>query len=163
MRAIQRTKFFRLGLLYGVAGAISAVAACADSLHLDPPGALPRADGGAGVACTSNLECAYPKALCDTVAQTCVECIVASDCSALPGTVCSYESCVCKPPQVHCAGGESDGGPYCVDSCGTGGTGGGGGAGTGGAGTGGAHTSSSSSSSGGEDGGRKVDGGDDAG
>jgi hypothetical protein len=124
MRAIQRTKFFRLGLLYTVAGALSGVAACADSLHLDPPGVLPLADGGVegGVACTSNLQCAYPYALCDMVAQTCVQCIVTADCSN-PGNVCSREICICKPPTVP----GPDGGTLdCVEPSGTGGGGTGG-------------------------------------
>jgi hypothetical protein len=163
MRAIQRTKFFRLGLLYTVLGALSGVAACADSLHLDPPSALPRADGGpeAGVTCASNLQCGYPTALCDTVAQTCVQCIVTSDCSDTPGTVCSFESCVCPLPLRHCPDTGADAGsPYCVDSCGAGGAGGGGNGGAGGAG--GASSSSSSSSSSGA-GGSDADGGKDGG
>jgi hypothetical protein len=158
MRAIQRTKFFRLGLLYTVVGALSGVVACANSLHLDPAGALPRADGGpdAGVACTSNLQCIYPT-LCDTVAEICVECLVTSDCTVNAGTVCSYESCVCPPPLMHCSG-TGAGSPYCVDSCGAGGAGGGGQGGAGGA-----ASSSAASSGGGADAGHKDDGGPDGG
>src|ERR1700722_11414058 len=110
MRTIQQTKLHRLGILYAVIGALSGVAACADSLHLDPPGVLPRADGGpeSGMACTSNLECESPMALCDTVAQLCVECIVQSDCAAKPGTVCSQESCTM--PEAGTDGGGFGGG-----------------------------------------------------
>jgi len=140
MRAIQRTTFFRLVLLYSLVGALSSIAACADSLHLDPPSVLPRADSG---GCTSNLECAYPSALCDTVAQVCVECIVASDCSGKPGNVCSNETCVCP----YCPDADAS---NCVPSCGTGG-----------GGTGSASTSSGSTG-GGDAGGDEQpgDGGD---
>jgi hypothetical protein len=71
--------------------------------------------GSNAVTCMSNLECAYPNAICDQVAQVCVECMVESDCFAAPGTVCSQEVCVCPPPLQHCPDG--GGSAYCVESC----------------------------------------------
>ncbi|MFT3773496.1 MAG: kelch repeat-containing protein [Minicystis sp.] len=83
------------------------VAACADSLHLDPAGTGGK-DGGAtstgthgtgghpATHCDSNPECSYPTPVCDTVAHACVECLTFTDCDGpKPGTVCSLGACVC--------------------------------------------------------------------
>jgi hypothetical protein len=102
---VNRTKsFLRLGLLCTVLGVPAAgFVACADALHLDPPGTiLPGTDGGTGdggiTSCESNPDCAYPKPVCDTITATCVQCLVVSDCAGTPGTVCSQGSCVCPTP-----------------------------------------------------------------
>jgi hypothetical protein len=94
-----------VGLL---SAAAFSLAACSDSLHLDPParpvdatGAGGAGTGGAGaggeatVACVSNSDCPAPTAVCDVVKQACVECLEINDCGFRPGTVCSEGSCVC--------------------------------------------------------------------
>lgn len=112
-RASSTTRFVSLCAVLG--GAAVGIAACADSLHLDPGGETGKTTsatgsttsntGGSGgngtggaapVDCKSNQDCGYPAALCDTVASTCVECLTVSDCAASkPGTVCSFGHCVC--------------------------------------------------------------------
>lgn len=113
---------------------LAGVAACADSLHLDPPGA--GSGGGSahasgttgshgssssgGSGCHSNLECTYPIAVCDTVANQCVECLTFADCGGKPGTVCSHGVCGCHtesdaaPPMDYCPATVGNGG-HCVD------------------------------------------------
>jgi hypothetical protein len=108
------------GLLFG--GAFGLVAACSDSLHLDPPtpsdgstgtagvgGGSP--DGGAPVACASNSDCPAPTAVCDTVKAMCVECLDVEDCSFRPGTVCSTGLCICPTTTESFCGDP----PRCVD------------------------------------------------
>jgi hypothetical protein len=103
MRAI--TVQLSAGLFALALGALSA-ASCADALHLDPPGDTgggPSEDGGTH-ECRSNPDCAYPTAICDTIAHRCVECLTYSDCGAKPGTVCSKGSCGCPTAtDTYCA------------------------------------------------------------
>ena len=67
-------------------------------------------EGGSGpVACNSNPDCPEPTSVCDTVSNTCVECLVLADCAFRPGTVCSEGSCVCPNKESYCGEGE------CVD------------------------------------------------
>jgi hypothetical protein len=168
MRATQRTAFLslrHLGAALAVTG-LASVAACADALHLDPPGAggsttttKTTASTGGGATCHSNPDCAYPTPVCDTVSSHCFECLVLADCTGKPGTVCSLGRCECPSPDgaalTYCAGQA----PTCVDTqtsptncgqcglpcagpcvggfCSTATTTGTGGAGTGGSGTGG--------------------------
>ena len=98
---------FRLGLFCAVLGVPTAgFLACADALHLDPPGTSTtvtgtggsaKGDGGTdgGTTCHSNPDCAYPKPVCNTVTQACVQCLEISDCAGITGSVCSQGSCVC--------------------------------------------------------------------
>ncbi len=86
-------------------GALLLAASCADALHLDPPGDTGGAgtDGGAP-ECRSNPDCTYPKAVCDTVARRCVECLEIADCAAKTGTVCSKGTCSCPTAtDTYCA------------------------------------------------------------
>jgi Galactose oxidase, central domain len=94
----------RLGLSLTVLSFAAGFVACADALHLDPPGTttststVVNKDGGTGggsTACTSNPDCTYPTPVCDAVKATCVQCLVLSDCAGIPGTVCSQGSCTC--------------------------------------------------------------------
>jgi len=80
---------------------MAAFGACADAVHLAPPGAdagTTSATTGGGSGCKSNPDCAYPTAVCDTVSGKCVECLVLSDCAGKPGTVCSKGACECPSP-----------------------------------------------------------------
>src|SRR5689334_11773915 len=98
MRATEpRLLHLAAGLLCAALGA-AGIAACADSLHLDPPGdgGETRTDGG--TACRSNAGCAYPSPVCDTVTATCVQCLTFADCAEKPGTVCSMGKCGCPTP-----------------------------------------------------------------
>jgi hypothetical protein len=91
---------------FATLAALTGAGACADSLHLDPPGAS-GSGGGTGstgshgstgtgtTGCVSNPDCTYPKAVCDTVARQCVECLTFADCGDKPGTVCSAGVCSC--------------------------------------------------------------------
>lgn len=133
---LSRASFISLAALFG--GAAAFVAACADSLHLDPGGDAGKTTttsggttsntGGSGggntggaapVGCSSNQDCGYPNALCDTIAGTCVECLTFSDCAASkPGTVCSFGHCVCPgedggPALTYCPTTNSG---HCVDT-----------------------------------------------
>jgi hypothetical protein len=112
----------RAVLFLGALG-VTGIAACADALHLDPPGAdagtgtSTSSTSGAGAQCHSNPDCAFPTPVCDTVSLKCVGCLVLSDCADEPGTVCSKGSCECPSPDAaeklaYCAG-ES---PTCVDT-----------------------------------------------
>jgi hypothetical protein len=121
MRATLRTSFHRAGLCCAALAASAGFAACADALHLDPPGALPGGnDAGqeGGGACRSNPDCSLPDPVCDTVTARCVECLVISDCAAKPGTECSAGACVCPNPGnpamplTYCGGAA----PACVDT-----------------------------------------------
>ncbi len=97
--------------------AFAGFAACLAPVHLDPTSAssgVGGASGGSG--CRSNPDCFYPTQVCDTVTQTCVGCLVASDCAYLPGSVCSGGQCVC--PEGGCDAGS-------CPECGSGGMGGG--------------------------------------
>jgi len=94
-----------LGWLAAGAALCATLAACSDSIHLDPEpgvggqGGVGPATGGGGsapVTCRSNAECTYPTAVCDTVARECVECLEVADCAAKPGTVCSLGACACQ-------------------------------------------------------------------
>ena len=114
----------------GVAGVVALSAACTDALHLDPPASTTTGttgSGGTGGAvsgsCRSSIECAYPKPVCDTVTQTCVECLSASDCSFVADTACSLGKCMCLvASRTYCPGETPapDGGtsplPACVDT-----------------------------------------------
>ena len=120
MRATQRrTAPHRTGLLCAVFGltAVAGFAACTDAIHLDPPGATTGATtGGTGGSpagsCRSSPDCALPKPVCDTVTQTCVECLTLLDCSVAPGPVCSAGKCVCLDTGLSYCTGEP---PGCVD------------------------------------------------
>ncbi len=147
MRAMHRTAFSSLRFFCALGAVLAGCGfvACADALHLDPPGtggSVTQTGAGAGT-CHSNPQCAYPTPVCDAVSARCVQCLVLSDCAGMPETVCSLGSCVCptpdgSPPLMYCPGQT----PLCTATCDTGtGTGG-----TGGAGTGGSSTTSSSSS-----------------
>ncbi|MBI4950770.1 MAG: hypothetical protein HY908_01945 [Myxococcales bacterium] len=90
---------YRLALLPLFVAPFVAVA-CADAIHLDlPPGQGGSANvggsGGGGTACRSNSDCAAPTPVCDTVKQTCFECLELADCAQKPGTVCSLGACDC--------------------------------------------------------------------
>jgi hypothetical protein len=122
-------RFF--SLLAALAAGAAGVSACADSIHLDPPdGGVGGKDGGTtstgpqggggGTSgeCSSSQGCAYPKPVCDTVAQKCVECLTFADCEGpKPGTVCSLGACVCAadPKLTYCAGPQGQAG-HCVDT-----------------------------------------------
>ena len=110
--------------------ATAGVAACADSLHLDPPGTGSGGSGSTGShgsastgspGCRSNPECTYPRAVCDTVAHGCVECLTFADCGGMQGTVCSKGACVCPvdtdaaPPMEYCAAVPGSNVGHCVD------------------------------------------------
>lgn len=45
--------------------------------------------------CVSNIDCAAPTNLCDTIQGVCVECLTTGDCGHMPGTVCSKGACIC--------------------------------------------------------------------
>jgi N-acetylneuraminic acid mutarotase len=133
MRTRARAAF---PFLLTVFAASASFAACADALHLDPPtgsagtassgstssggtgGSVKTGDGGteAGSSCKSNPDCAYPTPVCDTTTDTCVQCLVVSDCADLPGTVCSLGQCGCPAPPgstiQYCAS-ET---PSCIDT-----------------------------------------------
>ena len=89
---------------------MAAFAACADAVHLAPPGAdagTSTTTGGGG--CKSNPDCPYPTPVCDAVSGKCVQCLVLSDCADMPGTVCSKGACECPSPDgaaalTYCAG-----------------------------------------------------------
>jgi hypothetical protein len=125
MRAIHRTAFqslvFTSALAAVALGLPTGFIACADAIHLDPPGAIVTQDGGteAGAACVSNPDCAYPTPVCDTDTETCVECLVISDCASKPGTVCSQGNCQCAGADgaalTYCAGETQS----CVDTTST--------------------------------------------
>lgn len=120
---------FALSLLgwLGAGVALSGtIAACSDSLHLDPVttagtggGSTGPGSGGGGnapVACRSNADCAYPNAVCDEIAQLCVECLVLSDCALKPGTVCSMGQCACPTgTETFCAA-DAQQAARCVDT-----------------------------------------------
>jgi hypothetical protein len=123
MRTTEPRRAFWIWAATGVAGA-AACAACADALHLDPPGSTGGSSGshsgssstGSG-ACQSNQDCPSATPVCDTVARVCHECLTVADCGAKPGTVCSKGVCGCpsSDPKVtltYCAG-EA---PKCVDA-----------------------------------------------
>ena len=120
MRATSRTSLTPLGLTCVALAAAAGFAACADALHLDPPSTVVPKDGGSegGAACLSNPDCAYPKPVCDTVTESCVECLVISDCAGKPGTVCDRGVCDCPNPAnpamplTFC----SNSSPACVDT-----------------------------------------------
>src|SRR5215813_9518771 len=98
MRAIKPRRAHLRAALLCAALTAAGIAACADSIHLDPPsndGGVSGDDGGPVGKCQSNPGCAYPMPICDTVAHQCVECLVVSDCKGKPDTVCSKGSCIC--------------------------------------------------------------------
>jgi len=89
--------------LSALASSLIALAACSDSLHLDPQPVPPGGTssgagghgGGMGAPCESSSDCAYPASICDTQKSECVECLEHSNCSHQPGTVCSEGKCAC--------------------------------------------------------------------
>src|SRR6185437_7046142 len=118
------TRAHVLAALFSVAFAAADVSACVDSFHLDPAGTGGGASASTGTAsagCESNADCAFPKAVCDTVRHACVGCLTASDCAYEPGAVCSKGACEC-PDGGACHKGATT-------SSGTGGSGGSAGAG----------------------------------
>jgi len=97
--------------LAALIGAVVMAGACADALRLEPPGGGgstvtgPGGGGGGGaapVACRSNTDCPEPTSVCDVRNQTCVECLLISDCVFRPGTVCSEGKCVCAGGDEWC-------------------------------------------------------------
>lgn len=119
MRTPNRSShLFVLGL-GALAGSLLALAACSDSLHLDPAPVPPGGTGGGGggpgqggggggaITCSSSSDCPYPVSICDTIRRECVQCVEHSDCSFQPGTVCSEGSCVCA--------GQADGEQFCPE------------------------------------------------
>lgn len=103
MRTPNRSShLFALGLS-ALAGSLLALAACSDSLHLDPEPVPPgtggggsgQGGGGGGGPCQSSADCAFPLSICDTLRSECVQCLEHRDCSFQNGTVCSEGSCVC--------------------------------------------------------------------
>ncbi len=60
--------------------------------------------------CLSNVDCAYPTAICHPAEGRCVGCLVLSDCANMPGTVCSEGACVCPGGDTYC------GPDTCVDT-----------------------------------------------
>lgn len=96
-------RLLHLGALGGLASCLLALAACSDSIHLDPQPTPPGSGGfgaggeggGAPVSCVSNSDCPAPMAVCDEVQRVCVECLEVKDCIFRPGTVCSQGECRC--------------------------------------------------------------------
>ncbi|EYF04029.1 Hypothetical protein CAP_4903 [Chondromyces apiculatus DSM 436] len=93
--------------LSALAASLLALAACSDSLHLDPqpvPGSTSvggggqGGSGGSGAPCQSNSDCTYPTSICDTFRGECVGCLEHSDCTHQPGTICSEGACRCPDP-----------------------------------------------------------------
>jgi len=134
MRATQRrTAPYPTRLLcavLGFTGFAGLAAACTDAIHLDPPaatstsGTTSSSGGGTGGAvagaCQSSVTCAFPKPVCDTVTETCVECLTASDCAFIPGLVCSLGKCTCLDVELTYCPGEipdPDGGPPKQPAC----------------------------------------------
>jgi N-acetylneuraminic acid mutarotase len=115
---------FAWALALSAGGAV--MVACADSIHLDPPGgtggkgttSTHSTGGGASSECRSNPDCSYPTPVCDTVASKCVECLVLSDCAGKPGTVCSAGACTCPSdgPKLDFCPASGGAGPRCVDT-----------------------------------------------
>ncbi|AKT36246.1 Kelch repeat-containing protein [Chondromyces crocatus] len=106
MRTPNRsTTLVTLGLS-AAASSLVALAACSDSLHLDPqptpPGSTSSGgqggEGGGGAPCQSNSDCTFPSSVCDPDRGECVECLQHSDCSYAPGTICSQGKCSCPEP-----------------------------------------------------------------
>lgn len=98
--------------IVGISAALLLLAAgCPDALTLEPIGAgggsssssgsgntggsAGAGTGGSTQDCVSNSDCAAPAAVCDTAKGSCVECLVISDCTFRPGTVCSEGQCAC--------------------------------------------------------------------
>ncbi len=126
MRATQRrtaphpprTPGLFLCVALGLTG-LAASPACTDAIHLDPPAATSTSSstsGGTGGArpgsCRSSPDCSLPKSVCDTVTQTCVECLTTLDCSLAPGPVCSGGKCECLGIGLSYCPGQT---PACVD------------------------------------------------
>jgi hypothetical protein len=75
--------------------------ACAEALHIDPPGAGGSAStastggGGGQTPCRSNVDCPPVQPVCDTLNRVCTECLEVAHCAHKPGTVCGFGECVC--------------------------------------------------------------------
>jgi hypothetical protein len=68
------------------------------------------ADAGTGHSCTANANCSEPTPVCDTVTETCVQCLHTTDC--LAGEVCSSNACTAPTActtSTDCSGSN----PYC--------------------------------------------------